>query len=188
MDTLSRKRRPSRQVCDRLQTLRVQRSRFRLPRTYPSSRPEGALGKNEDFRNSRTTILEDLTISLTEWKLEGYHVILCMDANKDVREGEVYVFMQKLSMREVILELHLESSPPATYNRNNQRQPIDGLWATPGINISQGGYLACGDGCLLDHRGLWFKVEFAVAFGHRPPNFAPPQQKRLKAKDPRAVK
>jgi hypothetical protein len=147
-----------------------------------------ALGKNDDFRNPRTAILEDLTTAIHEWKLEGDHVILGMDANEDVRGGEIDLFMQKTSMREVILELHSDSSPPATYNRNNLRQPIDGLWATPGITISRGGYLAFGDGCPSDHRGLWFDVEFSVAFGHSPPNLAPPQPKRLKAKDPRVVK
>jgi hypothetical protein len=96
--------------------------------------------------------------------------------------------MQQLCMQEVILELHSDVSPPATYNRNNQRQPIDGLWATPGITILRGGYLAFGDGCPSDHRGLWFDIEYSVAFGHSPPNLAPPQPKHLKVKDPRVVK
>ena len=147
-----------------------------------------ALGKVDDFRHPRTALLEDLTSAIAEWKLEGDHIILGMDANEDVRGGEVDLFMKTVCMREVILELHCESSPPATYNRNNKRQPIDGLWATPGITISRGGYLAFGDGCPSDHRGLWFDVEYSVAFGHRTPTIVPPQPKRLKAKDPRVVK
>ena len=146
------------------------------------------LGKVDDVRHPRTALLEDLTSAIAEWKLEGDHIILGMDANEDVRGGEVDLFMKTVCMREVILELHCESSPPATYNRNNKRQPIDGLWATPGITISRGGYLAFGDGCPSDHRGLWFDVEYSVAFGHRTPTIVPPQPKRLKAKDPRVVK
>ena len=146
-----------------------------------------ALGKKDDFRNPRTAMLEDLSTAIAEWKREGDHIVLGMDANEDVRGGEVDLFMKQVSMREVILELHRDSSPPATYNRNNRRQPIDGLWATPGITISRGGYLAFGEGIPSDHRGLWFDVEFSVAFGHCPPTLAPPQPKRLKVKDPRVV-
>jgi hypothetical protein len=147
-----------------------------------------ALGKNDDFRNPRTALLEDLTSAIAEWKQEGDHIILGMDANEDVRSGEVDSFLKKVGMREVIIELHREVSPPATYNRTNKRQPIHGLWATPGITISRGGYLAFGEGCPSDHRGLWFDVEYSVAFGHRTPTLLPPQPKRLKAKDPRVVK
>jgi hypothetical protein len=59
---------------------------------------------------------------------------------------------------------------------------------TPGITISRGGYLAFGNRCPLDHRGLWFDVEYFVAFGHRTPTLVSPQPKRLKAKDQRVVK
>jgi hypothetical protein len=133
-----------------------------------------ALGKNDNFRNPRTALLEDLTSAIEEWKLEGDHIILGMDANEDVRTGEVDSYLTKVRIREVILELHCKVSPPATYNRNNKRQPIDGLWATPGITISCGGYLVVGKGCPSDHRGLWFDVEYSIAFGHRTPTLVPP--------------
>jgi hypothetical protein len=99
-------------------------------------------------------MLEDLTSAIAEWKVEGDHVILGMDANEDVCGGEADLFFKKVCMCEVILKLHSESSPPETYKQNNKRQPIDGLWATPGITISRGGYLAFGKGCPSDHRGL----------------------------------
>jgi hypothetical protein len=147
-----------------------------------------ALGKNNDFRNPRKALLEDLVTAIRGWMESGDHIILGMDANEDVRGGDVNSFLQQVSLREVILELHSDSSPPATQNRNHQRQPIDGLWASPGISISQGGYLAFGDGCPSDHRGLWFDVEYSVALGQRPPNMVLPQPKRLKSKDPRTAK
>ena len=81
------------------------------------------------------------------------------------------------------------SEPPAaTYNRNTKRQPIEGIWATSGISITRGGYLAFGEGSPLDHRVLWFYISFSVAFGQRPEAMAPLRPKRLVSKDPGLVK
>ena len=43
-----------------------------------------------DKRHPRTAILEDLAASMTVWKALGDHLILGMDANEDVRQGEVH--------------------------------------------------------------------------------------------------
>ncbi len=119
----------------------------------------------------------------------GDHVILAMDANEDVRFGEVNDTFSKAGLREIILDLHRDKSPPATYNRNTQRQPIDGMWATCGITPTSGGYLAFGKGCPSDHQGLYFKTTYSVAFGQCPPgSMSPLHPKRLKAKDPRLTK
>jgi hypothetical protein len=80
-----------------------------------------ALGKNDDFRNPHTALLDKLTSAIEEWKLEGDPIILHMDVNEDVRSGEVDLYLIKVCMREVILELHCKVSPPATHNRNNKR-------------------------------------------------------------------
>jgi hypothetical protein len=53
-----------------------------------------ALGANDDFWHPRTALLEDLTSAIDEWKLEGDHIVLSMDANKDVRGGEVDLFLK----------------------------------------------------------------------------------------------
>jgi hypothetical protein len=38
-------------------------------------------------------------------------------------------------MNEAILTKHASKSPPATYNRNYSRQPIDGIWISDGLEI-----------------------------------------------------
>jgi hypothetical protein len=91
-------------------------------------------------------------------------------------------------LREAILDFHQDLSPPATHNRNTQREVIDGLWVLIGIQIAKGGYLAFGEGCPSDHRALFFDITYAVAFGQHPTEMALLQPKRLKAKDPRIVK
>ena len=147
-----------------------------------------AMALNSDFRDPRTAILQDLVEAIETWKLNGDHVILGMDSNEDVRSGEVYQFLSQAGLREVILALHPDLSPPATHNRNQNREPIDGFWSTAGIEITKGGYLAFGLGCPSDHRVLWFEATYSVILGQRPSDLAPISPKRLKAKDPRLTK
>jgi hypothetical protein len=64
---------------------------------------------------------------------EGDQLIIGIDANEDVRTGATAEFFQTLGLRDAILDKHSQSSPPATHNRNNQRQPSDGLFVTPGL-------------------------------------------------------
>jgi hypothetical protein len=37
------------------------------------------------------------------------------------------------------MEKHGKNTPE-TYRRNNNRIPIDGIWASPGVSIENGGY------------------------------------------------
>ena len=111
-----------------------------------------AMATRDDFRCPRTATLEDLAYEISQWKTLGGHVMLGMDANEDARSGEVNDVLQAAGLHELILDLHRDLSPPATHNRNNQRQPIDGLWGTGGLTPSTGGYLAFGAGCPSDHR------------------------------------
>jgi hypothetical protein len=118
----------------------------------------------KDLRNPRTAILEDLVQAMNTWKQLGDHVILGMDANEDVRRSETDEILGQAGLREIILELHNDQSPPATHNRNNKREPIDGFWATRGITITKGGYLvAFGEECPSDHHALWFEASYSVA-------------------------
>jgi hypothetical protein len=146
------------------------------------------LTAKDDLRNPRTAILKDVLLLVDTWKELGDHVIIGMDANEDVRKGETNDLFSAAGFREVILDLHNDLSPPATYNRNTKRQPIDGFWATTGISITRGGYLAFGEGCPSDHRVIWFDISYSVAFGQRLGAMPPLQPKRLKAKDPRLTK
>jgi hypothetical protein len=128
------------------------------------------MAKNQDYRIPRTAMLEDMVAAIQEWISLGNHIILGMDANEDVRRGEVYNMLEAVGLREAILDLHQELSSPATYNRNTQRKPIDGIWTTSGITISKGRYLGFGEGPPSDHRVLWWEATFSVALGQRPPD------------------
>jgi hypothetical protein len=66
--------------------------------------------------------------------------------------------------------------------------PIDGIWATPGIDILAGGYFNYDEVFLnTDHRCLWIDVSFITTFGHNMPALPSPKAKRLHCKDPRLI-
>ena len=85
--------------------------------------------------------LEDL---LALWKLSGDHIILGIDANEDIRSGKINSMTKLLGMRDAVLDLHDQTEPPETCNKNTQRVPIDGIFVTPGIMPTAGGYSAYG--------------------------------------------
>jgi hypothetical protein len=111
-----------------------------------------------------------------------------MDANEVIRNGLVNATFSSLGLREAILDRHKDKSPPATQNRNTNRQPIDGLWVSGCIHISAGGCLPFEDACPSDHRMIWIEIQYSVIFGHKSPELAKIQPKRLKTSDPRLVK
>jgi hypothetical protein len=114
--------------------------------------------------------------------------VIGMDSNEDIRTGATENFFQALGMKEAILSRHQGKSPPATYNRNLQRQPIDGIWVTPGLRAIGAGYCPFGEGCPLDHRVLWIDILYEEAFGYKPQLLKYPPIRKLNTKDPRMVK
>ena len=80
---------------------------------------------------------------------------------------------------------HSKESPPATNNRNTKRQPIDGIFTTPGINPTRAGYLPFGEGGISDHRVLWVDFNYIDILGYNGEVFATPEPRRLNCKIPK---
>jgi hypothetical protein len=132
-------------------------------------------GCNDD---PREVFYQDLKKDISKWKNDGCHIIIGIDANEDVRTGHTAEFFKDLGMREIILHTHKKKSPPATCDKNNNRQPIDGIFATFEINITTGGYFPFNSGCSSDHRPIWIDVPYNSIFGHAtPPIVNPPTTK-----------
>ena len=74
----------------------------------------------------------------------GDSVILGIDHNDDVRTGELALKLRNLGLINSILSQHSASSPPATFNRNTTRTPINALWNSPNVSVPSGGYCAFG--------------------------------------------
>jgi hypothetical protein len=108
-----------------------------------------------------------------------------LDANGDVRDGEVAQMFCESSMQEVLLEIDSDLPATSTFNRNFQDILIDGVFATPLVQLQAGGYFAFGQGPGKDHRCLWFDISYQCAFGLSAPILGQFQALRLTCKDPR---
>jgi hypothetical protein len=75
---------------------------------------------------------------------------------------------------------------PSTFRRNNNKVPIDGIWATPGVSMIQGKYFGFDEVFLhMDHRCLWIDISYVTAFDHSMPAVLRPKAHCLNCRDPR---
>jgi hypothetical protein len=73
--------------------------------------------------------------------------------------------MAKLPKCFVNLEINYDLPATSTFNCNFQDIPIDGVFATPSVQLQAGGYFAFGQGPGKDHRCLWFDISYQCTFG-----------------------
>jgi hypothetical protein len=92
-----------------------------------------------------------------------------------------------MGMQEVILCHRKDKSPPATCDKNQNREPIDGIFASPRIRIAARGYAPFNSGCPSDHQYLWIDIPYRDAFGYSAPPHIAPTMRRLHNKDPHLV-
>jgi len=83
--------------------------------------------------------LLDLAQVITEWAQMGDEILLFADLNRDIRHQDISSFATSCGLVEGILSRFPSLPSPATFKRGNHlgRSPIDGAWATPGVNIRQ---------------------------------------------------
>jgi len=140
-------------------------------------------------REPRQAFLEDIAIEIKTWQTEGDHIILCMDANDDVRKGAIYeTFVDELHLQEAILTKHHSFSPPATCNKNTNREPIDAIFISPTLQVTGAGYGPFDVDFHSDHRFLWVDVQIRSMFGQPIPQIYHSNAQRFTAKDPRRRK
>jgi hypothetical protein len=140
--------------------------------------------RNPDIHEEFIT---DLCYAIGRWKDEGYHVVLGMNANEDVRNGPVSKRLEEVGMMEGVINHHKTSSVPATCAKNKSRTPIDSIWISPGIEILQCGFLPFHDykGFDSDHRLIWVEIDIASLFGHYPQHMWKVPSTRVRSNDPR---
>ena len=72
--------------------------------------------------------------------LNGDNVVLGTDMNEDVRTGKLAKGLKQLGLIDLILSTHSTSSPPATFNRNTTRTPVDAIWGNASLEVISAGY------------------------------------------------
>lgn len=137
-----------------------------------------------DDRDPRTAFLEDFEQELQSWLAKGDHVIVGGDLNQKVSHQVIQDIFARHGLVNVIGTKHDMSEAPATFMYGSK--VIDGLWATPGIQVSECGYFAPGD-ISGDHSLLWMDVSYESALGHRPPTPQTFKARRLRLYDSRTT-
>ena len=147
------------------------------------------LAQNDD-RAARDAFLEDLNAEIQNWLLLGDAIILCLDANENVRLGSIDRFTQQWGLVDAHHYRHPHLLPVATCSKNRSETPIDGIWCSASIDILAAGYSGFGEYPIghADHRLLWVDVSACSCFGLNPPTPTYTQPRRLTLQDPRVVK
>jgi hypothetical protein len=125
-------------------------------------------------RCPRKAFLQDLCKDINEFLECGDSIILMIDGNSNMRQGDLKSAFESCTLKEVILKKH-GLDGPATFRRNNTMTPIDGIWSSPSIEIKACGYFDYDDVFPnTDHRCLWADITFVNAFGHNMPAIVRP--------------
>jgi hypothetical protein len=140
-----------------------------------------------DTRCPRKAFVEDLMADLQEPIQQGDNIIVMLDGNEDMREGFLADEFKKMNLREVIMGRH-GTTTPSTFDRNSNNTPIDGIWSTPSVSITAGGYLPFDEVFeKTNHRTLWVDITYVNVFGYNMFPIIKHQARRLQCKDPRSV-
>jgi hypothetical protein len=136
-----------------------------------------------DSKAPRAQFVLDLAEAIRARQVLGDHIILGTDINEDLRSRTIRLWATKLNIYNVILTRHSHLSPPATCHHNDNRVPIDAIFASIGITVAAAGFLKYGDGTPSDHRVLWADFRKSDIIGARAANYRPPVI-GLRASDP----
>ncbi len=138
----------------------------------PSTGVMGAYAQHSKYFNSisrnicpREAFLQDLHEEIGRFQEQGRHIIVMLDGNEDMRRGKLSQTFTNLHLREVIIQKHGRLAP-SIYRRNTKDVPIDGIWASLGLNITSGGYFAMDEVITgTDHRALWIDINNQQVYG-----------------------
>ncbi len=102
--------------------------------------------KKKDLTCPRKKFHDDLMQQLEKWRTNGDRLIVCMDANEDIYKkslGKSLTKVDGLNMLEVVGDFTGKRLGP-TFFRGSE--PIDGVWATPDIDVTHACVMPAGFG------------------------------------------
>jgi hypothetical protein len=133
----------------------------------------------------RKHMLDELCTALTAWIESGNQIILLIDLNEDVINSSSAKKLNDLGLQECITNRHTPGIIPPTCIKGSR--PIDGIFISQTLHISQGGYLPFS--CFpSDHRALWIDVSMSNLCGNTMAPIRNPAARRLKCNDPTTQK
>jgi hypothetical protein len=153
------------------------------------SQHERFLRTKKDDRNPRRAFIKDLEEQLDKWMAAGNLIIIGLDANDNVRTGDVNAMLCSKGLVDVHAHKHPHLPAVSTCNKNHRNIPVDGIWASPSLECTAAGYYGYGELVMgkTDHRLLWADFTSESALGFQPPTPVYKQPQRLTLNDPRVV-
>jgi hypothetical protein len=130
-----------------------------------------------------------LATQIGSWITAGNLLIIGMDANDNVRTGDVNAMLRSRGLIEVHLAQHPHLPMVSTCNKNTRDIPVDGIWASPSLDCIAAGYYGYGKLVIgkTDHRMIWADFSYESALGFQPPEPSYIQPQRLTLNDPRVI-
>jgi hypothetical protein len=142
--------------------------------------------QQKDLTCPRMRFREDLVVQLQRWRDEGDHLIVCLDMNEHIYKkslGRALTDSDGLAMKEVVGDF---TGKPIGAMYFQGLTPIDGVWATSDITVSNATIMPTGYG-IRDHR--LFVVNFVATdiIGNFPLKVVRPASRRLNTKIPQVA-
>jgi hypothetical protein len=101
----------------------------------------------KDDRNPRRAFIEDLGEQVDLWITEGNLLLIGLDANDNVRTGDVNAMLHIKGLTDVHAAKHPRLQTVTTSNKNQRGTPVDGIRVSTALECSGAGY--CGFGELV---------------------------------------
>jgi hypothetical protein len=139
--------------------------------------------RKQDLTCPRLLFRRHLTAAIAKWRAAGERIVLFMDHNEHVYDGMLGKALsdrEGLNLREVILET-TDVQTGATFFRGSH--PIDGLWASADLDISNACVMPFGYG-VGDHRAFILDIPLESLVGINPMRISRQASRRLNSRIP----
>jgi len=137
------------------------------------------------YTDPRTLFDTDLHAALEKQIIEGTRVVVMLDANENVQEGQLHSCMQSLHLQNVF-HRYCDQPMPPTHHAGSQ--PISSIFCSPSLLINRAGILQKGYGVQGDHRNMYVDFEITSFLGAPMFKVAAPKMKKLQLNDCRIYK
>ena len=139
----------------------------------------------KDTSTPHQAFQNDLKAQIQKFKKNGNEIIIMGDFNQDITQNTTLTRLLKAEGLKDAIYGKYGGNPPQTYKWGSH--PIDAIYTSSGINITQGGYKQ-GDIQISDHRLLWIDIQRNTILGAKSKDLPKPSRRQLHSSNPRVRK
>lgn len=142
------------------------------------------LHKIQSDSNPRQQFDQDLKSLFLEWIQQNIRIVLCIDANENVLDGDFNTIMIEIGLINAHHQYGTEDLPPTP---DCGSTPISAIYVSATLVPTQLGILAHGEGIEGDHRNMYLDFDQRNFLGDDLHIIPPSEKRRLQLKDTRIV-